>query len=88
MYLRLKVSGLRADYYFNRKACDNKDRGHFAIENGEVVFNRAAPALGIMMLNGSPSLSVSGSLLLSIQDNIQRILLDHAFVGVRYVEVE
>lgn len=66
MYVKLKVSGLRRDYYFNRKGCDNKERGHFAIENGEIVCKRPAPALDIIPSGDSLLLEISGSRLIRI----------------------
>ena len=66
MYVRYKESGLRSDYYFNRKSCENEKRGHLAIENGEVVYNRPAPALEILMSGSSLFLNVSGSIVKTI----------------------
>jgi len=66
MYLKLRESGLRTDYYFNRKACDNGVRGHFAIESGIVVYQRPAPALDITLSGSFLFLNISGSLLIRV----------------------
>lgn len=66
MYVKYKESGLRQEYYFNRKGCDNEERGHFAIENGKVVCDRSAPALEIVLSGNSHFLCVSSSLVMSL----------------------
>ncbi|MBU0466761.1 MAG: hypothetical protein KJ718_02615 [Nanoarchaeota archaeon] len=65
-YVKLKGIGLRIDYYFNRKGCNNKERGHLAIEDGKVVCERPASALNVFISNGSPFLNISGALILPI----------------------
>lgn len=66
MYVKSRVSGLRVDYYYNRKGCDNEERGHFATEDGKVVCDRPAPALNVTLSGSSTFLSVSGSALIPI----------------------
>ena len=66
LYVRCKESCLRSDYYFNRKGCENEKRGHLVIENREVVYNRSAPALEIILSGGSLFINLSGSIAMAI----------------------
>ena len=66
MYVRLRESGLRTDYYYNRKGCDNQERGHFAMVSGSIVCDRPAPALAISLSGASAFLSVSGATLIPL----------------------
>ena len=70
MYVRLRVSCLRHDYYFNRKECGNDERGHFATENGEVVCSRSAPALNVVLSGGCACVEVSGAVAFVVNQQI------------------
>lgn len=63
IYVRLKLNlikdGLRRDFFFNRKAYDNEERGHVVIVDGKVVYKRQAPALSIEYINDHLFLKVS-----------------------------
>ncbi len=66
MYVKSKESGLQTDIFYNRKAHNNDERGHTVISEGEMIFNRSAPALDIVMVSGIGNVSVSGALVCSI----------------------
>lgn len=61
IYVKSRESGLRVEYYFNRKASDNRERGHFVIVDGKVECNRQAPALSVLVSGGSFFLNISGT---------------------------
>lgn len=66
MYVKMRESGLKTDYYFNRKACDNEERGHSVMIDREIEYNRPAPALNVILSCGSPCLNISGSNLIPL----------------------
>jgi len=69
IYARIKESGLRTEVYYGRKLCDNDLRGHFAVEDGQVVCDRSTQALSVVNLSGSFCLQASGSIVCSIQNS-------------------
>ncbi len=72
IYLKFRGNDSRKDYYFNRKECNNKERGHFALKGRKIVCNRPAQALRIVTFGKSAFLETSGNITcrLPIRQNI------------------
>ena len=64
MFVKARESGTRLDAYYGRKALDNKDRGHYAIENDIVICDRPATALIVTASGSGLVTNVSGSIVL------------------------